>query len=43
MHVPSYGQNIRLKHEKIETNFKLEIKGLNDSFEGSSSVVCHSF
>ena len=28
MHVPSYGENIWLKHAEIEINFKLGFKGL---------------
>ena len=28
MHVPSYGENIELKHARIEINFNLAFKGL---------------
>ena len=31
MHVPSYGENIWLKHAEIEINSNLAFKGLSDS------------
>ena len=34
MQFPSYGAVIWLKHEKIETNFQLGVKGLTDVFMG---------
>ena len=43
MHVPSYGGIIWLKHQEMETNFKLGIKGLRLYIVFADLVTCTHF